>query len=155
LGDGAFVPLQDIDNSFQYSGTVSWTKGNHNIKAGIALIRRQARNVQSASAAGFYQFNLPSDSGPTQLQTQNNQLASALVGAFSQEQRNFNLSPPDYRSWEPSGFVQDSWKVSQKLTLLAGVRMTSSHPSLKRIITYPTSTICRRCHPPRQQYPTH
>jgi hypothetical protein len=155
IGDGAFVPLQDIDNSFQYSGTVSWTKGNHNIKAGIALIRRQARNVQSASAAGFYQFNLPSDSGPTQLQTQNNQLASALVGAFSQEQRNFNLSPPDYRSWEPSGFVQDSWKVSQKLTLLAGVRMTSSHPSLKRIITYPTSTICRRCHPPRQPYPTH
>jgi hypothetical protein len=122
IGDGAFVPLQDIDNNFQYSGTVSWTTGNHNIKAGVALIRRQARNVQSASPAGFYQFNLPSDSAPTQLQTQNNQLASALVGAFSQEQRNFNLSPPDYRSWEPSGFAQDSWKVSQKLTLLAGVR---------------------------------
>ena len=122
IGDGAFVPLQDIDNSFQYFGTVSWTKGNHNMKAGVALIRRQARNVQSASAAGFYQFNLPSDSAPTHLQTQNNQLASALVGAFSQEQRNFNLSPPDYRSWEPSGFAQDSWKVSQKLTLLAGVR---------------------------------
>jgi hypothetical protein len=122
IGDGAYVPLQDIDNTFLYSGVVSWTKGNHSIKAGLALIRRQARNVQSASAVGAYQFNLPSDSASTQLQTQSNQLASALVGAYATEARNFNLFPPDYRSWEPSGFVQDSWKVSRKLTILAGLR---------------------------------
>jgi hypothetical protein len=123
IGDGAYVPLQDIDGTFQYSGTLSWTKGNHNIKAGLSLIRRQARNVQSASATGFYQFNLPSDSVTgNPLAQQNNQLASALVGAFTQEQRNFNLFPPDYRSWEPSGFVQDSWKFNPKLTLLYGLR---------------------------------
>ena len=122
IGDGAYVPLQDIDNTFLYSGVLSWTKGNHSIKAGLALIRRQARNVQSASAVGAYQFNLPSDSASTQLQTQSNQLASALVGAYATETRNFNLFPPDYRSWEPSGFVQDSWKVSPKLTVLAGLR---------------------------------
>jgi len=122
IGDGAYVPLQDIDNTFQYSGTVSWTLGNHNIKAGLTLIRRQARNIQSASAVGAYQFNLPSDSAATQLATQNNQLASMLVGAFSSQTRNFNIFPPDYRSWEPSGFVQDTWKVSPKLTVLAGVR---------------------------------
>ncbi len=73
---------------------MSWTKGNHSIKAGLALIRRQARNVQSASAVGAYQFNLPSDSASTQLQTQSNQLASALVGAYATEARNFNLFPP-------------------------------------------------------------
>lgn len=94
IGDGAYVPLQDIDNTFQYSGTVSWTKGSHNIKAGITLIRRQARNVQSASAVGAYQFNLPSDSvSGDQLATQNNQLASTLVGAFASQTRNFNLYP--------------------------------------------------------------
>jgi len=121
IGDGAYVPLQDIDNTFQYSGTLSWTKGNHNIKAGVALIRRQARNVQSASAVGAYQFNLSSDSvSGNQLAQQNNQLASTLLGAFASQTRNFNLYPPDYRSWEPNGFVQDSWKVSP--TVLAGVR---------------------------------
>ena len=25
IGDGAYVPLQDIDNTFQYAGTLSWT----------------------------------------------------------------------------------------------------------------------------------
>jgi hypothetical protein len=129
IGDGAYVPLQDIDNTFQYNGTVSWTKGNHNFKFGASLIRRQARNVQSASAVGAYQFNLPSDTiaNPNndpaiQLQQQSNQLASSLVGAFTSQTRNFNVTPPDYRSWEPSGFAQDSWKATSKLTLLLGVR---------------------------------
>ena len=130
IGDGAYVPLQDVDNTFQYSGTVSWTKGNHSIKAGAALIRRQARNIQSASAVGAYQFNTSADnvnlpgntSAQNQLATQSNQLASTLLGAFQSQQRNFNIAPPDYRSWEPSGFVQDSWKATPKLTVIAGVR---------------------------------
>jgi Carboxypeptidase regulatory-like domain/TonB dependent receptor len=129
IGDGAYVPLQDIDNTFQYNGTVSWNKGNHNFKFGASLIRRQARNVQSASAVGAYSFGLTTDnvSNPNndpalQLQQQNQQLASTLVGAFNSQTRNFNLTPPDYRAWEPSGFAQDSWKATPKLTLLLGIR---------------------------------
>ena len=128
IGDGAYVPLQDIDNTFQYSGTVSWTKGNHNFKFGAALIRRQARNVQSASAVGAYNFNLSSDGLNAQgtsnsaAQTQDNQIASALLGAFNGQSRNFNLTPPDYRSWEPGFFAQDSWKLSPKLTVIYGAR---------------------------------
>jgi hypothetical protein len=122
VGDGAYVPLDDIDNTFQYSGTVSWTKGNHNFKFGAALIRRQARNVQSPSATGAFGFNLTTDSDPDQLTQQNNQIASALLGAYNNQSRNFNIYSPDYRSWEPSFFAQDSWKATPKLTLIYGLR---------------------------------
>jgi hypothetical protein len=122
LGDGAYVPLQDIDNTYQYAATISYTRGNHSMKAGAGFIRRQARNVQSAFAAGQYSFGLASDQAATQQQTQDNQLASTLVGAFSAASRNYDLNPPDYRSYEPSFFVQDSWKVNPRLTLLYGVR---------------------------------
>src|SRR6202012_5947713 len=53
---------------------------------------------------------------------QTQQLASALVGAYNSQPRNYNITPPDYRSWEPSWFAQDSWKITPKLTLLLGVR---------------------------------
>jgi len=122
LGDGAFVPLQDIDNTFQYTATVSWTKGNHNIKAGGGFVRRQARNVQSASAAGAYGFGLVTDNNSDLTKQQDNQLASTLVGAFQNDIRNFNLFPPDYRGYEVNGFAQDSWKIRSKLTLVGGVR---------------------------------
>ncbi|WP_263378648.1 TonB-dependent receptor [Granulicella paludicola] len=130
IGDGAYVPLQDIDNTFQYSGTLSWTLGNHSVKVGAQLIRRQSRNVQSAFAAGQYGFGLTNDNatvanpGVTNVlqQTYINQLASSLVGAFTSEGRNYDIDPPDYRSWEPSGFALDSWKVSPKLTVQYGLR---------------------------------
>ena len=123
LGDGAYVPLQDIDNTYQYAGAVSYTRGNHSMKAGVGFLRRQARNVQSAFAAGQYSFGLNSDqvSGDQQ-QTQDNQLASTLVGAFSGASRSYDLTPPDYRSYEPSFFLQDSWRALPNLTLLLGVR---------------------------------
>ena len=130
IGDGSFVPLQDIDNTFQYSGIVSWTKGSHNVKFGATLIRRQARNVQSPYVGGQYTFGLPTDSSPapgstvqpSATQQRDNGIASALTGAFSGEQRQVDITAPDYRTWEPGFFVQDSWKVTPKLTVLYGVR---------------------------------
>jgi hypothetical protein len=49
LGDSLFVPLRDYDNSFEERGAVAWSKGAHNIKFGIGLIRRQALISQSGN----------------------------------------------------------------------------------------------------------
>jgi hypothetical protein len=114
LGDGAYVPLQDIDNTFQYSGTVSYTIRNHNLKLGAGIIRRQARNLQSAFPYGDFEFGLAT--------------ASTLAGAFDSTSYNVDygaggvVNTPDYRTWEPSFFAQDNWKISPKLTVTYGVR---------------------------------
>ncbi len=123
IGDGAYVPLQDIDSTFQYAAIVSYSKGNHNLKFGVSYIRRQDRNLQSAFPAGQYGFGLLSDNvSGNQKKQQDNQLASSLVGAFSSASRNYNLNTPDYRTFEPSAFVQDSWKARPNLTVIYGVR---------------------------------
>src|SRR6185369_10331628 len=57
LGDAFFVPLLQFDNTFQYNGTITYSRGSHNIKAGGGLIRRQFTIIQSATARGAFTFN--------------------------------------------------------------------------------------------------
>ncbi len=126
LGDANFVPIVDITNTFQYAGTITYNHGTHSIRAGAELIRRQARNQQSSNAVGSagLGLNLPISVGTVsdQAQQANNNLAEFLVGAFTTEARNVDLYTPDYRSYEPGFFVQDTWRATPKLTLVYGGR---------------------------------
>ena len=77
LGDSRFIPLQDLNNTFQYNGAITYNVGRHTTKAGISLVRRQAREVQSDNANGRYNFGLPEDGGNSAAD-----LASFLTGSF-------------------------------------------------------------------------
>ena len=131
LGDSNFVPIHDLTNTYQYSGVVSYTKGRHSLRFGAESIRRQAKNEQSSNSVGNINFGLAQDatgtangSGATvtQAQSQNNSLATFLVGAFTGEGRNIDLYTPNYRTWEPGFFGQDTWRVTPNLTLVYGAR---------------------------------
>ncbi len=117
LGDSRFIPLQDLNNTFQYNGAITYNFGQHTIKAGASLIRRQAREVQSDNANGRYQFGLQKDG-----QDPAKDLATFLVGAFTSVARSASLFAPDYRMWEPGFFAQDNWKLRRWLTVNYGFR---------------------------------
>ena len=132
LGDSNFVPIVDLTNTFQYAGTVSYNKGRHNLRFGAESIRRQARTQQSANVIGSINFGLPQDSAGigynpdgtafTQAQVLNNSLATFLVGAYTSEARDVDLYTPNYRTWEPGFFAQDTWRATPNLTLVYGAR---------------------------------
>jgi Carboxypeptidase regulatory-like domain/TonB dependent receptor len=120
LGDGAFIPIMDIDNSFQYQGAVTINRGAHNIKIGAAIIRRQALNQQNNYGTGLWGFNPIVN--PANGTTDATGLAALLQGRYQSLQRSNSLEPPHYRSWEPSVYFQDDWHATSKLTLNLGVR---------------------------------
>ncbi len=120
LGDGDFLPIVDIDNTFQYQGAVTINRGAHNIKIGAALIRRQALNTQNNYGIGSWSFNPILN--PATGAVDSTGLAALLRGQFQQLQRSNSLVPPHYRTWEPSVYFQDDWHATSKLTLNLGVR---------------------------------
>jgi hypothetical protein len=114
LGDGSFIPIKDVDNTFQYQGSVTINRGAHNIKIGAALIRRQALNFQNNYGIGSWGFNTINGDATG--------LAALLQGDYFSVQRSNSLVPPHWRSWEPSAYVQDDWHATPTLTLNLGVR---------------------------------
>ena len=56
VGDSIYLPILDRNNTFQYMGSLTWTHGAHNIKAGGQFTRRQLNYFQSSYPLGFTLF---------------------------------------------------------------------------------------------------
>ncbi len=98
FGDSSFLPLIDLDNTFQYGGSLTQIKGPHTFKYGAVLIRRQVENDENTSGPGSFAFN----TSPTGFA-----LANFLEGIPYQVSRVVQLEPRYLRSWVPSVYVQD------------------------------------------------
>lgn len=118
LGDADYVPLLDQNNTFQYLGAVSWVHGRHDFKFGAGVIRRQVSEGQSSHPRG----NAYISSNDPALPGAGNDLAVLLNGLTTQVTRGYTVDSPDFRSWEPSVYAQDDWRVRPNLTLNLGVR---------------------------------
>jgi len=107
LGEGGFAPLLVKNHSFQYSSSLTWTRGNHNVKVGVALVRRQLMGAQAFAEYG-------------QISVQN--FTAFLEGQTTSKGRTALSVTPHYRMYEPSAYIQDNWRVNGHLTLNLGVR---------------------------------
>jgi hypothetical protein len=121
IGDGIFVPIFDVNNTFQYNGALSYTRSSHNLKIGGALIRRQLNYFQDEwSPQGGFVF-LPAGPYP-------NTLANLLAGAPVFAERGADLAHQGLRSWEPNVYANDDWHLRSWLTLNLGVRWETYTP---------------------------
>lgn len=117
LGNCGSLPIIDLDNVFQYSGSLSQTIGSHTLKYGAELLRRRVYNFQNGSGPGSFSFtNLSSLSG-TALP-----IVNFLEGNAYSVSRSVLLSAYYFERWEPSAYVQDDWRVRPWLTLNLGLR---------------------------------
>ena len=112
VGDGLYLPIIDVNNTFQYMGSLTWTHSAHNIKAGVQFTRRQLNYFQSSYPLAFSLFE-----GLT-----GNSMEDLLVGLPLGYLRGNTLIQPGYRASEYSGYAQDDWRVTRSLTLNLGLR---------------------------------
>ena len=114
-----FSPSTDI----QIADTVTYVRGQHIFKAGFALIRDRVDQNGRSSVTGNVTFQTSGNTNST-----GNAVADMLLGNFY----NFNEAASDpvgfFRFYQPGAFVQDSWKVSHRLSLEIGLRWEGMQP---------------------------
>lgn len=121
LGVSTSLPLYDRDGIFQYGGSLTQVRGRHTLKYGAVLIRRQIFNEEPSSGSGTYSFT----SSPNNTATKVSSivpLINLLQGTNLSVARVTQLAPRYLRSWEPSFYAQDDWRVTPTLTLNIGLR---------------------------------
>jgi hypothetical protein len=130
LGSAGTNWKQD-DRTLHGYDQISWTKGKHNIMAGADIRRMTIGRAAQNDPRGNFTFNgeytsqcvkPATGSNPCTNTTPQNAFADFVVGRASL------VTTPTFQvkgsvgSWRNGYFVQDNWQVSQKLTLLYGVR---------------------------------
>ena len=112
VGDAPFLPILDRNNTFQYMGSLTWTHGGHDIRAGGQFTRRQLNYFQNQFPLGFVLFAGLSG----------NSMQDLLLGLPLGLIRENELIEPGYRMSEYGGYIQDDWRVARTLTVNLGLR---------------------------------
>ena len=113
LGLGPNNPVYRDSQNRQVAGDLNWTHGAHTFKMGGSIIRSQNNifNIRN-EIGGPYTF----DGRYTK-----DGMADFLLGLTSGFTWSTRLQV-NLRSWYEAAFIQDDWKINNKLTLNLGVR---------------------------------
>ncbi|HKF49947.1 MAG TPA: carboxypeptidase regulatory-like domain-containing protein [Terracidiphilus sp.] len=119
-GSPDFLPKRQIPMLYQYDDTFSWTRGNHNWKFGGNLFLPMRNIFQDEPGTR-------GDLGFTGIFTGGLSYADGLLG-LAQSTQLTNVFFVDQRIWMASGFAEDDWKVTPRLTLNLGLRYDFAAP---------------------------
>lgn len=122
LGDSGFRPAIIAQNNFQLNDIISWTKGKHTLRFGGEVIRRQRNKLQSSALHGVLNYGPIYTTNPAAPSGTGLSLADLLLGVPSGGNIAYLTGTVGLRRTDYGGFVQDTWKLSQALTLSLGIR---------------------------------
>jgi hypothetical protein len=130
-GGPAFLPVNPKQIHYQVEDTLSWVTGRHSLKAGYRFILRKPSPFTNTNTRSSIAINRNLTNNP-QTNSQGSGLATLLLGYTTGGQRGFLLDVYDYTNSEHSFFVQDDWKLSDRITLNLGLRYEVYVPDTER-----------------------
>jgi hypothetical protein len=137
-GGPAFLPVNPKQTHWQIENSLNWVKGRHSLKFGYRLVDRYASPFTNTDTRGTLTFNRNFTNNPVN-NTGGTGLATLLTGYMTTAARGFLLEPYDLRMQEHGLYVQDDFKLSNRLTVNAGVRyeiFTAPTEEQNRIVNF-------------------
>ena len=149
LGANGNQPLITNQNDFQIFDNVTWIKGKHTVKTGGSLTLRSREILNADSIVGVFNFNNNMTSncaGQTAAGCSVNtatgfDVASFMLGLVNTKARNlFDANTYTEKRPEYTLYVQDDYRVTNRLTLNLGLRWDVYCPGSRLTTASRTST---------------
>ena len=104
------------------SNITTWVRGRHNLRFGAQLYQNQFKYISANSISGTYNFNGEITGGLAGRENPINSLADLLLGAVKTSSVPVPQIPVARMNYNMGLFLQDDWKVSNRLTVNLGLR---------------------------------
>ncbi len=111
----------------QFLESLSWFRGRHSMKFGVEYRRGANDEVRDRGSAGVFSFTPLYTDRPGSSATTGNALASFLLGEINAANVQVSDKIPSRASYM-SLYLQDDWRVTDRLTLNAGLRYAVEFP---------------------------
>ena len=117
--------------NWQFLDQVNLVRGKHSLKLGGDLRLLQGHNLQRSSPSGSYNFAAALTGNPTAPSGTGSAYASFLTGAVSSASATTHLGESQV-THSLSGYFQDDWKLTRRLTLNLGLRYDYQSQAVER-----------------------
>jgi len=118
------LPARNVNHTFDFRNNLSKVSGSHLIKTGVFVQRSRKDRTTGTPIYGNINFSLNANNP---LNT-GHPFANALLGGYSMYQQASSSPFGFYRYTNVEGFVQDNWRVTPRLTLDFGLRLSWYQP---------------------------
>jgi len=143
IGTAPWSYLRQGQETHHLVSTVSWVRGQHEIKFGGEGRMHRDNFTQPGIPGGQLVYDYTGTSQQP-LYGGGHSLARFLIGSAGPGSSSSGYEVPNLvstQSFQAGGFVQDTWKVSKKLTINVGIRYDLDFPRTERYTGRTGSTL--------------
>ena len=124
---GGSVNTTSPGRTFNFTDQLSWVKGRHNLKFGFTYMDVSYRRIDCNNCGGSLSYSAAATGNPGVSGQTGIGFAAFLLGLPSGGSFNFGADI-DFRYKYYAGYVQDDFKINNKLSINAGLRYDVSIP---------------------------
>ena len=127
FGDDSEGPYENKNRSMQFLNNTSWIRGRHTIRFGAEIRNDQFNQDGNQFARGSFGFeNNATKQTPTA--SNGNAFADFLLGEIRRPETAVAIGSARFRANSFNIYVDDSWKITNRLTLALGLRYENTPP---------------------------
>jgi hypothetical protein len=127
FGNSSEGPYENNNRATQFIDNFSWIVGKHSLKVGGEVRRDEYNQVGNQFARGQFTFDRNATRLPS-VANSGDAFADFLLGQTFQAEAAVSIASAEFRSTGFAFYIDDTWRVSKKLTLNLGLRYENTPP---------------------------